>query len=502
MKQDINRFLQTKTNRPLLLLNILLATVYFGILIFYFQRGNLVLYTLLMLGELFHLWQLMTFGYTIWNTQDKHKFDSGFKPPVDIFITVCGEPIELVEETLVAIKAMKYPIKNIFVCNDGFVAKKDNWKDIENLCVNLGVGCFTRQKPGGAKAGNLNNALKQTNSDFFVVFDADHVPHSDFLTKTMGYLADDKVAFVQTPQYYKNYAENTVTMAAWEQQSLFFGPILKGKNRLESVFMCGTNMIVRREAVMQVGGMCETNIAEDFLTSLFIHEKGWKSVYVPEILAEGLAPSDFLSYYKQQFRWSRGSLEVIFKYNPLFRKGLTWKQKIQYLASASYYLTGLVVVIDAFLPIIFFYTGLVPIYTATMLIAAIFIPYMIINIYALQYSCNFSFSFLALSYCISSFPIHIKAIWAVLTGQKTTFSVTSKSQIKGNFLNLVIPQIAYIVIFIIGALFAIFKEGLSSSVVTNISWALLNIGVFAPFIISAINVDFIQTKPNPRLLSS
>ena len=91
--------------------------------------------------------------------------------------------------------------------------------------------------------------------------------------------------------------------------------------------MCGTNVAVRRTALDEVGGLCQTNIAEDFLTSLLMHERGWRSVYVPEVLAQGLAPEDFLSYYKQQHRWARGSLEVIFKYNPLRRRGLTWPQR-------------------------------------------------------------------------------------------------------------------------------------------------------------------------------
>jgi len=95
--------------------------------------------------------------------------------------------------------------------------------------------------------------------------------------------------------------------------------------------------------------MCETNIAEDFLTSLFVHSKGWKSVYVPEVLAEGLAPEDFMSYYKQQFRWARGSLEIIFKYNPLFNRGLSLSQKLQYLASASYYLSGVVFLLNCYM---------------------------------------------------------------------------------------------------------------------------------------------------------
>ena len=241
---------------------------------------------------------------------------------------------------------MRYAQKKVCLLNDGFVAKKENWRDIELLARDLRaeglpVECITRTTPGGAKAGNINNALRYTESPLVAIFDADHVPHRDFLEKTVGYFgagaeaqasvaelrADRrKVGFVQTPQYYKNFAKNYLTSSSWEQQELFFGPICKGKNRLNAATMCGTNMLISREALSEVGGMCTESIAEDFVTGLFMHERGWVSVYHPEVLAEGLATEDFLTYSKQQFRWARGSLDVIFRYNPLFMRGLTWRQ--------------------------------------------------------------------------------------------------------------------------------------------------------------------------------
>jgi cellulose synthase (UDP-forming) len=353
-------FLLNAVPKFLLFVTICVALVYTFILLFWFQVSNIYLFTLLVIGQVFSLWMALTFLYTIWDTSYKHPGDDSFSEPVDIFITVAGEPVEIVEETLQAALAMEYPRFNVYILNDGFVANRENWRDIEQLALRYGAGCITRRTPGGAKAGNINNALSLTNSPFVAIFDADHVPHKDFLQKTMRLFADPKMGFVQSPQYYKNFKENYVTRGAWDQQSLFFGAIKKGKNRLNSVTMCGTNMVIRREPLEAVGGMCATNIAEDFVTGLFIHQRGWKSAYVPEVLAEGLAPEDFLAYYKQQLRWARGSLEVLFKYNPLFMRGLSWAQRIQYLASASYYLSGIIVIMNAIIPLVFFYTIPVP----------------------------------------------------------------------------------------------------------------------------------------------
>lgn len=244
-------------------------------------------------------------------------------------------------------------------------------------------------------------------------------------------------------------------------------------------------MVLARQALDEVGGMCEFNIAEDFLTSLFIHEKKWQSVYVDEVLAEGLAPEDFLSYYKQQFRWTRGSLEVIFRFNPLFRRGLTFSQKLQYLSSASYYLSGVVVLIDALIPLLFLFTGLTAITTSSMTLALIFIPYIFLSLYLLQRTSNYSYTFRAIAFSISSFYLQIRALIAVLLNQKTSFVVTSKSAIQGNFLYLAIPHIIYMSLVIIGIIVALSREGISNSFIANAAWAAVNVVAFIPFILAS-----------------
>lgn len=480
-------FLKTNpVSRLLLLANIGLAVSYFILITFFFPIGNPILFGLLIVGEVFHLWQVLGYVHSVWPRKRNLEFDAGFTPQVGVFITVCGEPKEIVAETVKASLAMNYPNFNVYILNDGLVANRDNWKEAEDVADEFGITCITRTVPGGAKAGNINHALSVTPEPFVVIFDADHVPKPHFLNSMMGYFDDDKVGFVQSPQYYKNHGENLVTGGSWEQQALFFGAICKGKDSMNTTFMCGTNMILRRKAVEEAGGMCETSIAEDFLTSLFVHEKGWKSVYVPEVLAEGLAPEDFLSYYKQQFRWARGSLEVIFKHNPLFRKGLSLNQRIQYISSASFYLSGAVVFLNAILPLLYFYFGIEPLKIATMSLALIFIPYILVILYSLQVTSNYSYTFRALSFSLSSFPIHLKAIWQILTGKQSGFSVTSKTRLGGSHVGLVKPHLAYIALVIVGIGIAFLREGLSGSLISNAAWAGIYIAIFVPFISAAM----------------
>jgi cellulose synthase (UDP-forming) len=486
-------FLRTlQTSKFLLVTNILLALIYFLCFAFLFPIGNMPLFILLIASGLFHLWQVCVFIYTVWPRRKKHQFDTRFKPLVAVYITVCGEPSDIIEETVIASLRMDYPHFNVYILNDGKVANRDNWQEAEMIAERHGIRCITRTQPGGAKAGNINHALTVTDEPYVVVFDADHVPKREFLQEMMGYFVDDKVAFVQSPQFYKNADINQVAGGSWEQQTLFFGPLLKGKDGINSTFMCGTNMAIRRTALEEVGGMSEKSIAEDFLTSLLIHSKKWKSVYVDKVLAEGLAPEDFLSYYKQQFRWARGSLELLFSYNPLFMKGLTWAQRIQYAGSASYYLSGAIILINALLPLLYFFFAITPLTINTMTLALVFLPYIFVVIYTLQMTSNFTYTFRALSFSFGSFAIYLKALWHTLIRKKNGFAVTSKKRIGGNHGRLVAPHIIYIVLVAIGITWGVLREGWSASILSNVAWALVYIAAFLPFVAAAFEREPIE----------
>jgi len=483
-------FLRADVAKRLLLVNVVLAILYFVSIIFFFQRGNAVLYWLLIAGEVFHVWQLLTLIHAAWDTRLRHAFDPTFEAPVDVYITVAGEPKAVVQKTLQAAVAMDYPRCHVYILNDGLVAKKANWRDMETLAAMFDptlVTCITRETPGGAKAGNINHALSMTNAPFIAILDCDHIPARDFLKRTTGYFIDPNVAFVQSPQYYRNHTKTYVANAAWQQQTLFFGPICRGKDRANALFMCGTNMLPRRDALDSVGGMKQESITEDLMTSLYLHAQGWRSVYVPRILAKGLAPEDLASYWLQQFRWARGSLEVLLKHNPLFLRGLTWQQRVQYLASVTYYLNGLVVLADAILPLLYFYFGLIPISSATMAIALIFVPYIYVTLYALQLVSNFAFSFRAIAFSIASWPIYLLALVVTVLRIPTSFKVTSKEGLDANYLQLAAIHILYILAIFVGIGYAAHRDGVSSALITNASWGLLYVVMFLPFVRAALS---------------
>lgn len=470
--------------------------------------GNPMLYFLLFFGEIYHIFMALIFWFTIWRVKNTPKLTSissyNYSPSVDVFIPVAGEPVEIVRRSAVAAKNMEYPNHRVFLLNDGFVAKKDNWRQIEVLAEELRIRCITREKAGGAKAGNINNALLNTSGEIIVIFDADMVPYSNFLKKVIPFFKNEDIGFVQTPQYYVNSDVNEVTRGAWEQQEFFFGPIMKGKEKNNASFICGTNFAIRRIALLDVGGMCENNIAEDFLTSLSIHQKGWLSYYLNEVLSEGLAPEDLLSYYKQQLRWARGSLEVLFSSNPLFKKGLSFGQKIQYISSALFYFNGFITLIDIAIPIIFLSLGIEAVSATTTSFAIFFIPFMFFSLYTLYLVSNKTITFRAISFTQSSWTLQLLALKSVLLRQKIPFSVTSKKALEGNFIYLVYPHLFYILLFLISSVIAIKREGINPSVITNMAWGMFNISMFIPFIFASFRWDTlfsVFTKPFNLLFS-
>ena len=107
-----------------------------------------------------------------------------------------------------------------------------------------------RTCPGTPRPGNLNNALLSTEGEFLLILDADQVPLPDILDRTLGYFTDDRMALVQTPQWFTNVPPSD---PLGSQAPLFYGPIQQGKDGWNAAFFCGSNAVIRRDALMQLG---------------------------------------------------------------------------------------------------------------------------------------------------------------------------------------------------------------------------------------------------------
>jgi len=139
---------QADVKPTLLLVNLIVAAVYFAAIAFWFPHGSsTIVFGIFLAGEIFHLWQLATYLYTVWGAPPEHPFDATLDPAVDIFITVAGEPVELLAKTIAGAQRQDYAGEvRVVVLNDGLVAGKENWRDIELLAARMGVACITRQR--------------------------------------------------------------------------------------------------------------------------------------------------------------------------------------------------------------------------------------------------------------------------------------------------------------------------------------------------------------------
>jgi cellulose synthase (UDP-forming) len=256
---------------------------------------------------------------------------------LDVFVTVCGEPVEMVERTLVAALAIEYPHRT-YVLNDGRVAGMPGWEAIEALAARYRVPCFTRIDGCRGKAGNLNHALERTSGEFVATIDADHLASPDLATETLGYFVEHRVAFICTSQLFHTDAGDALN----NREALFYRFLQPAKDADSSAFSCGNGAVYRRAALASVGGFSEWNLVEDLHTSYVLHAAGWTSVYHDAPVTVGMAPQTPSVFLRQRLRWATDSTRLLTRDSPLRKPGLSPMQRLHYLHTTSYYfLAGL-----------------------------------------------------------------------------------------------------------------------------------------------------------------
>jgi cellulose synthase (UDP-forming) len=252
---------------------------------------------------------------------------------VDIFVTAYHEDHALVERALLAACNLSEE-KKVWLLDDG------NDPVLADMAVQLGVGYLTRSDRHDAKAGNINAALSRTTGDIIVIFDIDHAPKPDFLTRTLGCFANPKVGFVQVMLTFANRRKSWIAEATADTSLDFYNPTSIGADGLRSATLIGSNALIRRKALESIQGY-QPGLAEDLATSISLHAAGWQSVYIAEPLAPGIAPPDLTSWFTQQLKWSRGVFELLLTMFSRKFSQLQLGHKIMYAVRMTYYWIGL-----------------------------------------------------------------------------------------------------------------------------------------------------------------
>ena len=270
---------------------------------------------------------------------------------------------------------MDYPDKSkvhIYLADDG------NRPAMAKLAEQFGIGYFPLANNKEAKSGNLNNALRQTGSPLVATFDADMIARREFLMQTVPYFflprmvhkdgvwrmreqgeidPDYKIGFIQTPQSFYNpdlfqfnlYAEQNIP----NEQDFFSREINVMRNSSNAVAYTGSNTVIARQALDEIGGFPTDTITEDFETGIKIQSKGYTTYSTLQPLASGLAPTSIKSMVTQRVRWARGVIQSVRNTKILFNKGLSLSARISYLLSYSYWWSFGRRLVFTFAPIMF-----------------------------------------------------------------------------------------------------------------------------------------------------
>ena len=279
-----------------------------------------------------------------------------------VLIPTYDEPVEVIAPTIAAACALQ-PAHETWVLDDGDRA----W--VAELCEALGARYRSRQVHDHDKAGNLNFALAVLaaedvagvgGADVIAVLDCDHVPLASFLTSTMGWFADEKVAVVQAPQVFYNHGAFDDDGMTGEQGVLFNVTLPAQQQAGADVRWCGSTALLRVDAVTAVGGFAAGTVREDLDTTINLLGAGWRTVYHHQTVAVGLAAATPAAYLVQQRRRALGALQVLTR-TRLWRRssvpGLTRTSWWTLLLAASEGLMGLAVVAAFVVPVAVLLSG-------------------------------------------------------------------------------------------------------------------------------------------------
>lgn len=358
----------------------------------------------LICAEAFGITSVVMFALQVWDPREPEQMPVLPGRTVDVFVPTYNEDPAILRATLEACIRLDYPGVRVYLCDDGGTEQRtadpekgaparERAAILKSICDELGVHYRTRPKNVHAKAGNLNYAFAETDGEFIIIFDADHAPEPHFVSRLIGYFADEKLGYIQTPHAFYNFDSfqaklNHKHRQYWEEGALFYGVIQPGRNRWNCPIFAGSAAMFRRKALEEVGYIALETITEDMHTGMRMNSKGWKSLGISERLIIGQAAPDITTFHVQRLRWGEGNLSIIFYDNPLTMKGLTLAQRLCYLGSMIHWSGGVFKLIIYLIPILMMLTGVSPVLEFTWTLFSITFVYILVSLFGVKYASN------------------------------------------------------------------------------------------------------------------
>ena len=262
-------------------------------------------------------------------------------PTVTIQLPIFNEKYT-VERLLKAVTKLDYPRERlqIQVLDD---STDDTVQLVRNLVQKykshgLNIEWLHRTDRKGYKAGALSEGLGSATGQLIAIFDADFVPEPDWLQKTVPLFQNRKLGCLQTRWGHTNRKYNSLTQA--EAMAIDGHFIIEQTARSQNDLFLnfnGTAGMWRRACIEDAGGWQWDTLTEDLDLSYRAQMRGWKIEYLPDVVVPAELPSQVEAFKKQQFRWAKGSSQVVRKILPkIFESALPWKVRLM----AILHLTG------------------------------------------------------------------------------------------------------------------------------------------------------------------
>jgi len=265
-------------------------------------------------------------------------------PFVSIHVPAYKEQPHVLIETLEALAKLKYPNFEVLVIINN-TPEEFYWKPIEKLCHELGEKfVFLNITCTGFKAGALNKALEYTNpkTEIIAVIDADYVVESPWLMDLVPLFDDPKVAIVQAPQDHRDGNESIVKAAMNAEYAGFFDIGMIDRNEENAIVVHGTMVLVRLQAMMEVGGWGTDTIVEDSELGLRLFEAGYIAHYTNRRYGYGLLPDTIEAFKTQRHRWAYGAIQILKKHWREFKPSstsLSPRQKQKFITGWFFWLS-------------------------------------------------------------------------------------------------------------------------------------------------------------------
>ena len=209
-----------------------------------------------------------------------------------------------------------------------------------------------RTDRSGFKAGALAAGLEAADGEFVAIFDADFVPPVDFLRRTIPeFSRDPRIAAVQTRWEHLNHADDALTRAEALALDGYFGVEQLARSRLGLLMVFnGSAGLWRRTAIADAGGWQGDTLAEDLDLSYRAQLLGWRMTYLPNVASPAELPTTMAAFKRQQFRWAKGSFQVLRKLGPrLLTSNTTLFRKLAGILHLSSYFGNVLLIVSLLL---------------------------------------------------------------------------------------------------------------------------------------------------------